>query len=221
VGAAGYCVADVDGPGLGGSHTATRPSGLFDNLLPGRRGAAPAGGGAVVVPLAERLAGLPSEERAGLLLRLVISQVSAVSGHAVDAIASHQPFRDMGLDSLGTIQLRNRVNAQAGLPLATTGVYKHPPPTALARHREACLAGRRRGGAEPVAARLRELEAALAAVPAGDQGHPQIARMLEAMLANWRQAGAAGPQPPTDSDLDTASDEEIFEIIDGVLGPSE
>ena len=82
--------------------------------------------------LAEQLAGLSRPEQESLVLSIVKAQVAAVLGHASpEDVRSGRAFKEMGFDSLGAVELRNRLNAITGLALATTAVFDHPSPASL------------------------------------------------------------------------------------------
>ncbi|ADI03850.1 modular polyketide synthase [Streptomyces bingchenggensis BCW-1] len=97
---------------------------------------ATATGGETPAALRERLAALPgATERTGALLELVRTHAAAVLGHdAAETIEAGEEFRELGFDSLTAVELRNRLSAVTGLRLATTLVFDHPSPGALARH---------------------------------------------------------------------------------------
>ncbi|MEY9860422.1 acyl transferase domain-containing protein/D-arabinose 1-dehydrogenase-like Zn-dependent alcohol dehydrogenase/acyl carrier protein [Catenulispora sp. GAS73] len=129
-----------------------RPSASAASATAGARGA---GGGAVAARL--RTAASAADQRA-VLLDLVLGEVSRVLGHAAaDVIETDRPFKDIGFDSLTSVELRNRLNAAAGLTLPTTLVFDHPTPTAVADLLWTRLCGpdTDESAAKPLAARRR------------------------------------------------------------------
>ncbi|OKI20316.1 beta-ketoacyl synthase [Streptomyces sp. CB03911] len=85
--------------------------------------------------LRDRLLALPLAERDGVLLDLVRSQTAAVLGHSgAHAVGPDQTFRDLGVDSLSAVELRNALSPATGLTLSPTLVFDYPTPTALATH---------------------------------------------------------------------------------------
>ncbi|WP_156758552.1 type I polyketide synthase, partial [Actinokineospora pegani] len=108
-----------------------------DLVRPAQRTAAAATSG-----LADELRGLPESERLDTLVRLVRDRAAAVLGHATaDAVPADQAFRDIGFDSLTSVELRNSVAEATGLRLPATLVFDHPTPAALARFVQAKLTG--------------------------------------------------------------------------------
>ncbi len=85
--------------------------------------------------LRERLAAMSISQRERELLDLVRSNAAAVLGHdSTDALDDDQDFKEVGFDSLGAVEFRNRLKSASGLKLGTTAIFDHPTPKALARH---------------------------------------------------------------------------------------
>ncbi|MFG3497340.1 type I polyketide synthase [Streptomyces sp. NPDC047928] len=83
--------------------------------------------------LTERLAGLSEERRHETLRNVVLDEIAGALGHADSrGVAADQPFPQLGLDSLTSVELRNRLSGRTGLRLPATLVFDHPTPDALA-----------------------------------------------------------------------------------------
>ncbi|WP_455711879.1 type I polyketide synthase [Streptomyces griseorubiginosus] len=127
---------------------------LLSRLAPrvGRRTVARAveAGAGALSAFEERLAGLSRDERERLLLSVVRDETALVLGHAQGAVLDVAgEFRELGVDSLMAVEVRNRLAAVTGLTLPSTVVFDHPTPRALAR-----LLHERLTGALPEAERV-------------------------------------------------------------------
>ncbi len=82
--------------------------------------------------LASRLAEAAEAEREGIVMALVAEHVAAVLGHtSAEAIDPRAAFKDLGFDSLGAVELRNRLNAATELQLPSTLLFDRPTSAAL------------------------------------------------------------------------------------------
>nr|AXL05509.1 type I polyketide synthase [uncultured bacterium] len=161
--------------------------------------------------LVRRLAGMSAADQRALLLDVVRGQVAVVLGHAGAAeVRADVTFSAAGFDSLTSVELRNRLRAATGLKLPATLVFDHPTPQALADYLRDELAVDEVSPADSVLAGLTGLETAISAVD--EQARERITVRLRELLRTVEAADARAGT--ADEDLDTATDEELFALVD-------
>ncbi|MET8995678.1 type I polyketide synthase [Amycolatopsis sp. NPDC004169] len=170
---------------------------VLRSLVPVRRVAAAA---PVAAGLAGQLAGLDRETAAATVTGFVRTEVATALGHRSPAsVEVAKPFSELGIDSLTSVELRNRIGAGTGLRLPASLLFNHPTVELLAAH----LLGELLPPPPDPAQRLRD---ALGEVlpGAGEEDRRRLAEVLREALDGL---GAA-------PDLELASDDELFAFID-------
>ncbi|MEH0972260.1 type I polyketide synthase [Micromonospora sp. CPCC 205546] len=182
--------------------------------VPARR-AADADAGAAEA-LRQRLAGQDAEEAEAILLDLVRTQVAGVLAYPdPGAVAADRPFNELGFDSLTAVELRNRVSAATGLRLSATLVFDHPTSKALAAYLGTELSGES-GGANAVLAAFTELDRLEAVLrDVDEQSRTRLSLRLRDVLSKL-----GGEPASTGNDIESATDDEVFALIDSELGIS-
>ncbi|MEV0757851.1 type I polyketide synthase [Streptosporangium sp. NPDC050280] len=190
----------------------------------GRRSAvsAVAGGEAELV---KRLAGLEHTEQVRLMMDLVRTQAAVVLGHeSVDAIQPGREFRELGFDSLTTMELRNRLNVATGLRLTATLIFDYPTPASLAEHLLEEIAPGANAAVElSLLADLDRFETSLSGLPGNaldDRTRNGISTRLRHLLARVSESGTENGEVAVADMLESASTEEILSFIDNELGRS-
>ncbi|WP_157252974.1 type I polyketide synthase [Nonomuraea typhae] len=161
-------------------------------------------------PAADRsLAGLSGAELDAALIELVRAETAVVLGHdEPDAVDAGRAFRELGLDSLTAVDLRNRLGAATGLTPPATLIFDYPTPAAVAGFLRDELSTPAEAVRFPSAgASLDYLEAALSS----GAGEPGLLDRMRRLLDQW---GTPAPDDTAGLDLDTATDEELFRLLD-------
>jgi acyl carrier protein len=219
--------ADVDWARFVPSFSALRPTPLLSELPEVRALRPTATGSAHDTPaeaddgLRGRLAALPPGDRDRAVLDLVRTHAAVALGHpGAEQIEPERAFRDLGVDSLTAVTLRDRLASATGLTLPATLVFDLPTPLALAGHLTGRLVPQDVDERLPSTDELDRLEAALARRATDDLDRVRTVMRLESLLA-----GARGASGPADAVGDTladrlgdATDDELFDLVERVLG---
>ncbi|MFH9908300.1 SDR family NAD(P)-dependent oxidoreductase, partial [Streptomyces sp. NPDC017225] len=205
-----------------GEVDATVPPVLHGLIRSRARRAAAQGGGTGSDTLRQRLVSHDAATQLEILLTYIRGQVAAVLGHSSpDAVDADTGFLDMGLDSLTTVEFRNNLNRATGLRLPPTALFDYPTPARLASMLRAEMVPREASGdpSQTLVAELDRLEESLQTVVPGVR--TAVAARMQALLLKLEaledsEAERRGPR----MEVETATDDEIFDFIDNELGLS-
>nr|WP_245721647.1 acyl carrier protein [Nocardia crassostreae] len=172
--------------------------------------------------LGERLHGVAEAKRRGVVLDLVREHVAAVLGHgSLDDIGPERGFDELGFDSLGGVEFRNRLSKVTGLSLPSTLVFDYPNAGEVADYLLVQAVVAAPAAPEPAApgdiARLKALlERIIATGGDNDEtvaGLRGVNERLRAYLGGtWSDSGY--------DDLEFQSDSELLDLIDEEFGPA-
>ncbi|WP_407661492.1 beta-ketoacyl synthase N-terminal-like domain-containing protein [Frankia nepalensis] len=151
--------------------------------------------------LPARLAGLDAAGRRAAVADVVRAQIAAVlglpGGRDVDM---RRGLLELGMDSLTTVELRNRLTGAAGVALTTRQILDHPTPEALTAYLDEQLGGARAAGAAaPVPASAGSTLTGLfeAAVAAGRAGEfTDLLAVAAGFRPTFDDADGAAPADP-------------------------
>jgi acyl carrier protein len=161
--------------------------------------------------LARRLAGVPEGEWEPVVLEIVREQAATVLGRdSATGVDPQRALKEQGIDSLGAVELRNRLSQATGLRLPATLIFDHPTPAALAGYLIGKLVPDGGGGADAEELRIRRV---LAAIP--------IVRLREAglyerlvSLASAEEGSPARVRSPTAEPAPAEEDQAAIDEMD-------
>ncbi|WP_433408269.1 type I polyketide synthase [Saccharomonospora azurea] len=169
--------------------------------------------------LARRLAGLSGEQQRELLIGVIREQAALVLGYQdVELVESDRSFRELGFDSLTAIELRNRLNAATGLKLPATLVFDYPTPQDLAEYLRGELVDDHADGG--LDAELDRLAVMLSSAGADRRERERIGGRLAALLSEWNAPLRDSEAPDEADDIESATADELFELLDKEFGNS-
>ncbi|WP_143265325.1 SDR family NAD(P)-dependent oxidoreductase, partial [Amycolatopsis lexingtonensis] len=160
-----------------------------------------------------RLGELAPDAQTRELLDLVRELAASVLGHgSAVAIDPDTGFTEIGFDSLTVVELRNRLGYATGLTLPATVLFDHPNPRVLSAHLLSLLSPEPVDPSSRVLAEFARFEA-LAEDPALA---PETVAFLTTRLRSLLDR--LGGDSEFLESLDSASDGELFRLIDSELG---
>ncbi|MFF1309180.1 SDR family NAD(P)-dependent oxidoreductase, partial [Streptomyces sp. NPDC058307] len=217
-------VADVDWERFAHAYTAVRPSRLLDEIPEARQALGGAGAGARAGDDTEDRwadAGTDPRERRRRLLEAVRTQVAAVLGHdSADPVSTKRPFRELGLDSVTAVELRNRLTGVTGIRLPATVIFDHPTVTELVDHLGAQLFDEGDEPETPGAADLERLDGLLTTMPDDDPARAAIADGLRRLLKLAVGADRPAETAVDAEELEASTNGELLAFIEKEFGIS-
>ncbi|WP_443677335.1 phosphopantetheine-binding protein [Mycobacterium stomatepiae] len=227
---AALVAARIDSAGLGAGGAV--PPVLRDLVArPGRRLISDADAAVSTSGLAARLQGLSPEQRHHQLVELVCTNAATVLGRSNADIEAELPFQDLGFDSLTAVELRNRIKMATGLTLSPSLIFDFPTPAALAEHIDEQLGSVNPSapadGPDPLArfARFNDIARELQTLVNQPNWTPEertrLAARIQTIVSELETPPplTSGEAHTLDDDIATATERELFAILDDDLGP--
>ncbi|MFD0364073.1 SDR family NAD(P)-dependent oxidoreductase [Nocardia sp. GCM10030253] len=174
------------------------------------------------VSLSFRLETVPEAKRVGVVLDLIREHAAAVLGHgSIDDIRPDQGFDELGFDSLGGVEFRNRLSKATGLPLPSTLVFDYPTPTDMAEYLH-------RRAAQPIYPEpkvtvhddLAHLEAMLERILTEGRDNDATVTGLRGISERLRSYLAENWSVSEYEEFEFHSNSELLDLIDEEFGPA-
>ncbi|MDL5205419.1 type I polyketide synthase [Streptomyces sp. ALI-76-A] len=207
---------DLRGVRAGAASGGTVPH-LLRGLVPAGRQQARAAAGKDD-DLLGRLSGLTEQEQEALLLDLVRTQAAVVLGHSgPESVRPDSAFKEVGFDSLTSVELRNRLREATGLKLPATLVFDQPTPLVLTRHLRDEL-GISDDALSRVHAKIEDVESLLGALSLDESMKSSITLRLQGLVARCNGVVEQTDVSTVADKLEAASADEVLDFIDEELG---
>ncbi|MEB4418441.1 phosphopantetheine-binding protein, partial [Mycobacterium ulcerans] len=129
-------------------------------------------------------------------------------------------FKDLGIDSLTALELRNTLTHNTGLDLPPTLIFDHPTPTALTQHLHTRLTQIESPNSEDSMLNLKNLDRIESYIfrNSGEDRAHVIANRLRSILSKWD--GTRSPELPAELHLESATDDELFSLANMFRTPT-
>ncbi|MEU7146379.1 SDR family NAD(P)-dependent oxidoreductase [Nocardia sp. NPDC046473] len=187
---------------------------IFARLVRGVRRTASTDAAASAGPeIGTRLTGLTVGKQIQELLSMIRTHAAVVLGHeAAEAIKPEHAFKELGFDSLGAVEFRNRLQTATGVKLTPTAIFDYPTPLALAEHIQTLVAPAQASAAQ-LLADIEAVALACAEVELDDAERRDLLARLSEIDRRIRAKDESGQAEPA-VQIETADDAAIFDFID-------
>jgi NAD(P)-dependent dehydrogenase (short-subunit alcohol dehydrogenase family)/acyl carrier protein len=213
-------IADIDWTRFLPAFTSARRSPLIGDLPEVLVQPAPAVAAGDGRDMRARLAELGGVERRKRLVELVGQHTAGVLNYSsTDEVRPGQSFKDFGFDSLIAVEFRNALGATTGLSLPATLIFDYPTPAALATYLDTRFAGDKPVGSQSVHAGIDKLRVLLATISLDHKERAGITARLRSTADEW-QSAAESARADGAGEIESATAEELFDLLDDELGTS-
>ncbi|MBV7708228.1 SDR family oxidoreductase, partial [Nocardia nova] len=167
--------------------------------------------------LTRLLASMDGKERKTKIAEIVGECLKSVLGY--QNFDEDRTFKDLGADSLSSVQLRNVLWAATGLTLSGTLIFDYPTPLQLVEHVDNLLGGSdiQELSSADILSRIHADIARLTVSGASIREMEPLKRGLAGILAEMANIGNDEPRDRVGVDIDSATADELFEFIDNAF----
>jgi NAD(P)-dependent dehydrogenase (short-subunit alcohol dehydrogenase family)/acyl carrier protein len=168
--------------------------------------------------LTARLLSVAENERENVMVEFVQNEIAGLLGYASsDAVDSGLTFKELGFDSLGAVDLRNRLMLVTGLRLPTTLVFNYPTPVVLASYLLGQLALTPGEGTATIDSDLQKLETSVRSLVRDDGDHARIVWRVRELLSTLEAGDPDQGQGDVEGRIESATVAELFEMVENGL----